>query len=78
MNDKVTVSEQRAQLQNRAAAGERLASLLRDAAAAPPPVRRATKPSRGAREHRLAAKKRRGDTKRNRRASPDHQGVSDK
>ncbi|MFE2956557.1 alternative ribosome rescue aminoacyl-tRNA hydrolase ArfB [Nocardia tengchongensis] len=67
----ISASEQRAQLQNRAAARERLAALLRDAAAAPPPVRRATKPSRGAKERRLAAKKRRGDTKRNRRASPD-------
>ncbi|WP_336623363.1 alternative ribosome rescue aminoacyl-tRNA hydrolase ArfB [Nocardia mangyaensis] len=67
----VAASEQRAQLQNRAAARERLASLLRDAAAAPPPARRATKPSRGAKERRIAAKKRRGVTKRNRRASPD-------
>ncbi|WP_436838528.1 alternative ribosome rescue aminoacyl-tRNA hydrolase ArfB [Nocardia nova] len=67
----VAVSEQRAQLQNRATARERLASLLRDAAAAPPPVRRATKPSRGATERRIAAKKRRGATKRNRRASSD-------
>ncbi|MEU7141508.1 alternative ribosome rescue aminoacyl-tRNA hydrolase ArfB [Nocardia sp. NPDC046473] len=67
----IAASEQRAQLQNRAAARERLASLLRDAAAAPPPVRRATKPSRGAKERRIAAKKRRGITKRNRRASPD-------
>ena len=67
----IAASEQRAQLQNRAAARERLAALLRDAAAAPPPVRRATKPSRGAKERRLSAKKRRGVTKRNRRASPD-------
>lgn len=67
----IAASEQRAQLQNRAAARERLASLLRDAAAAPPPVRRATKPSRGAKERRIAAKKRRGVTKRNRRVSPD-------
>ncbi|MGM7645357.1 hypothetical protein ACSVDM_10700 [Nocardia sp. JW2] len=44
---------------------------LRAAAAAPPPVRRPTKPSRGARERRIAAKKRRGITKRNRRAFPD-------
>ncbi|MFJ4658893.1 alternative ribosome rescue aminoacyl-tRNA hydrolase ArfB [Nocardia sp. NPDC088792] len=67
----IAASEQRAQLQNRAAARERLAALLRDAAAAPPPDRRATKPSRGAKERRIAAKKRRGITKRNRRASPD-------
>ncbi|MEU4836841.1 alternative ribosome rescue aminoacyl-tRNA hydrolase ArfB [Nocardia testacea] len=67
----IAASEHRAQLQNRAAARERLAALLRDAAAPPPPVRRATKPSRGAKERRIAAKKRRGVTKRNRRAFPD-------
>lgn len=67
----VAASEQRAQLQNRVVARERLALLLRDAAAAPPPNRRATKPSRGAKERRIAAKKRRGVTKRNRRVSPD-------
>ncbi|WP_280416511.1 alternative ribosome rescue aminoacyl-tRNA hydrolase ArfB [Nocardia carnea] len=69
----IAASEHRAQLQNRSAARERLASLLRDAAAAPPPARRATKPSRGAKERRIAAKKRRGITKRNRRAFPDDQ-----
>lgn len=67
----IAASEHRAQLQNRAAARERLVALLRDAAAPPPPVRRATKPSRGAKERRIAAKKRRGITKRNRRAFPD-------
>ncbi|MGW4247085.1 alternative ribosome rescue aminoacyl-tRNA hydrolase ArfB [Nocardia sp. NPDC004722] len=67
----VTASEQRAQLQNRATARDRLATLLREAAATPPPPRRPTKPSRGAKERRLSAKKRRGVTKRNRRASPD-------
>ncbi|MGW4354399.1 alternative ribosome rescue aminoacyl-tRNA hydrolase ArfB [Nocardia sp. NPDC004582] len=67
----IAASEQRAQLQNRAAARERLAALLRDAAATPPPDRRATKPSRGAKERRIAAKKRRAVTKRNRRVSPD-------
>ncbi|MFD3507712.1 alternative ribosome rescue aminoacyl-tRNA hydrolase ArfB [Nocardia sp. NPDC058666] len=67
----IAASEQRAQLQNRAAARERLATLLRAAAAAPPAVRRATKPSRGSKERRISAKKRRGVIKRNRRASPD-------
>lgn len=67
----IAASEQRAQLQNRAAARDRLATLLREAAAAPPPTRRPTKPSRGSKERRIAAKKRRGVTKRNRRASPD-------
>lgn len=67
----IAASEQRAQLQNRAAARERLAALLREAAAPPPPARRATKPSRGSKERRIAAKKRRGITKRNRRNSDD-------
>jgi ribosome-associated protein len=67
----VAVSTQRAQLANRAEARERLASLLRAAAAPPPPKRRATKPSRGAKERRLAEKKRRGQTKQGRRVRPD-------
>src|SRR4051794_22854729 len=57
---RVTASEHRAQLQNRAAARERLARLLRDAAAAPPPIRRPTKPTRGSKERRIEDKKRRG------------------
>jgi ribosome-associated protein len=67
----VAASEHRAQLQNRQAAHERLAQLLRAAAAPPPPVRRPTKPSRGAKERRLAEKKRRSDTKRGRRGGYD-------
>ena len=67
----VAVSTQRAQLANRTEARERLTSLLRAAAAPPPPSRRATKPSRGAKERRLAEKKRRGATKRGRRVGPD-------
>jgi ribosome-associated protein len=67
----VAVSTQRAQLANRAEARERLAALLRTAAASPPPKRRATKPSRGAKERRLAEKKRRGQTKQGRRVRPE-------
>jgi ribosome-associated protein len=67
----VAVSTQRAQLANRAEARERLASLLRAAASPPPPRRKATKPSRGSVERRIAAKKRRSQTKRGRRVSPD-------
>lgn len=67
----VAVSTQRAQLANRAEARERMASLLRSAAAPPPPQRRPTKPSRGAKERRLAAKRRRGQTKQGRRVRPD-------
>lgn len=67
----VTASEHRGQLQNRAAARERMASLLRAAAAAPPPTRRPTKPSRGAKERRLVDKKRRGGIKQGRRGGWD-------
>ncbi|MCW2511620.1 MAG: Class peptide chain release factor [Mycobacterium sp.] len=67
----VTASEHRGQLQNRAAARERMTRLLRAAAAAPPPTRRPTKPSRGARERRLADKKRRGGIKQGRRGGWD-------
>lgn len=55
---------ERSQLLNRLAAQERLLSLLRSAIAPPPPKRRATKPSRGARDRRIAGKKQRGETKR--------------
>lgn len=63
----IAASEHRAQLANREAARERLVAVLRAAAAPPPPPRRPTKPSRGAKERRLAEKKRRGDVKRGRR-----------
>jgi ribosome-associated protein len=67
----VVASEHRAQLANRASARERLAAMLRAATQPPPPKRRPTKPTRGARERRLAAKRRRGQTKRGRRATGD-------
>jgi ribosome-associated protein len=63
----VSAAEHRSQLQNRRAARARLAALLRDATAPPPRSRRATRPSRAAQERRIAAKKRRGETKRLRR-----------
>lgn len=62
----VAASEQRSQLQNRDAAERRLAQLLREAVAAPPKLRRATRPTRGSTERRLAGKKRRSDVKRGR------------
>jgi ribosome-associated protein len=67
----VAASEHRAQLANRAAARDRLTALLRAAAEPPPRKRRPTKPSRGAKERRLAEKRRRGQTKRGRRATND-------
>lgn len=59
----VTASEHRQQRRNRVAARERMADLLRDALAPPPPSRRATRPTRGSVERRLAAKRRRAATK---------------
>lgn len=59
----LVVSENRAQLRNRATARERLAQLLREALAPPPRPRRATKPSRGSVERRLTAKKNRAGIK---------------
>jgi ribosome-associated protein len=59
----VTASEHRSQLQNRIAARARLANYLTEALAPPPPPRRATKPSRAARQRRLDAKKHRAEIK---------------
>src|SRR5262245_53737798 len=62
----VAASEFRSQLRNREAAEVRLAHLLRQAIAAPPRKRRATKPTRASVERRLAAKKHRSTLKRQR------------
>ena len=66
----VAASEQRSQLQNREAAEQRLAQLLREALAPPPPPRRPTTPTRGSKERRLAGKRRRSDVKRGRQGRP--------
>ena len=66
----ITAAEHRSQLRNREAAAARLAALVASAIAPPPRARRATKPSRGSVERRIAEKKRRGETKRNRRSFP--------
>ncbi|MGP3930337.1 alternative ribosome rescue aminoacyl-tRNA hydrolase ArfB [Nonomuraea sp. KM88] len=63
----VAASEYRSQLRNREAARHRLAQRLREAIAPPPKRRRPTKPSRGAVERRITAKKHRSDVKRLRR-----------
>src|SRR6266571_9213099 len=63
----VTASEHRSQLRNREAALSRLAALLTAATAPPPAARRPTRPGRGAKERRLAAKRRRSLVKRMRR-----------
>lgn len=59
----ITASEHRSQLQNRQAARARLVNYLRQALVPPAPARRATKPSRAARQRRLDVKKQRGQIK---------------
>jgi ribosome-associated protein len=67
----VTAREERSQLRNREIALERLAAILAEAVAPPPRKRRPTKPSKGAVERRIAAKKRRGRTKKLRRVDDE-------
>jgi ribosome-associated protein len=67
----VTASEHRSQLRNRQAAASRLAALLTAATAPPPTARRPTRPSRAARERRLAEKQRRSELKRLRRSQDE-------
>jgi ribosome-associated protein len=67
----VVASEYRSQLRNREAARARLAAMLRAALAPDPPDRRPTRPSRAARERRLADKRRRMLIKRLRRTTDD-------
>jgi ribosome-associated protein len=63
----VTAQEHRAQLRNRRAAEARLVALVAAAIAPNPPVRRPTRPSRGAVQRRLDAKRRRSNIKQARR-----------
>ncbi|WP_341941393.1 alternative ribosome rescue aminoacyl-tRNA hydrolase ArfB [Microbacterium sp. LWH10-1.2] len=67
----IAASEHRAQLRNRDAARERLASVVAEALRPPAPPRRPTKPSRGAKERRLKEKQRRTDVKQLRRPPRD-------
>ena len=60
----------RSQARNREDARDRLRELIREAAEPPPPIRRKTRPSRGAIERRLKAKTARGQIKRG-RSRPD-------
>lgn len=62
----IVSSERRSQFQNRIAAREKLAELLRSAVAPPPRVRRPTRPTRSSQKERVDNKKRRGEVKRNR------------
>ena len=63
----VAASEHRSQLRNRQAAEARLVALVAEAIAPPPRQRKPTRPSRAAKERRIAEKKRRGEIKRLRR-----------
>lgn len=66
----VAAETERSQLMNRETARVRLAALVREAIAPPPPPRIPTKPTRAARARRLEAKRRRGQVKRDRRQPP--------
>jgi ribosome-associated protein len=66
----ITAQRHRTQERNRADARERLIELIRRASVAPTP-RRPTKPSRGAKERRLATKKNRSGIKGLRRGKPE-------
>lgn len=66
----VSASEQRSQLRNREIAADKLADLLASALAPAGPQRRATKPTKGSKQRRLAAKGRRSDLKAQRRRPP--------
>jgi ribosome-associated protein len=63
----IAASEHRSQLRNREAAESRLVEILTEATAPPAAPRRATKPTRGSVERRLAGKQRRSQVKRMRR-----------
>mgnify|MGYP001296039927 CR=1 FL=1 len=60
----VAAAEHRSQWQNRQAAEQRMAALLREAIAPPPRPRRPTRPTKASVERRLRAKQTRSQTKR--------------
>ncbi|KDA06539.1 peptide chain release factor 1 [Microbacterium sp. CH12i] len=68
----ISASEQRSQRQNRVAARQRLAELLREAIV-PGIVRRSTRPTKGSQRRRLEGKRQRSETKSGRRR-PNDQG----
>lgn len=66
----IDAAQTRSQRQNRVAARQRLATLLREALAPPPPTRRATTATQGSKRRRLAAKRRRAELKSSRARPP--------
>ncbi|WGW12324.1 alternative ribosome rescue aminoacyl-tRNA hydrolase ArfB [Saxibacter everestensis] len=66
----VSAAERRSQLRNREIASEKLADIVRAALAPEPAKRRPSKPTRGSRERRLAAKKQRSAVKQQRQRPP--------
>lgn len=71
----VSAEEHRSQRQNRIAARERVASLIREAVV-PEVPRRATKPTQGSKRRRLADKRQRSETKSARRRPSAGDGTS--
>jgi len=67
---RIAIQDERSLARNQELAAQRLAELVAQALA-PPPPRRPTRPGRSAREARLAEKTRRGQTKRLRRPPGD-------
>jgi ribosome-associated protein len=67
----IAASETRSQLQNRRLALQRLQTMLQAATTPPPRVRRPSRPTRGAVERRLDAKRRRSQLKQHRRGVGD-------
>ena len=63
----IAAQEQRSEWQNHATAQRRLVALLLEAIEPPPPPRRATKPTRGSRQQRVAVKSLRSAVKGQRR-----------
>ncbi len=69
---RVVADDTRSQHRNRSIAMERLGELCRDALKAPPKRRKPTKPSRRAKQRRVDAKRKRGETKKLRRNPTRH------
>lgn len=67
----IFAQQHRSQVRNRQDALDRLADLIREAAAPPPPVRRKTKPTKGSQTRRMDSKTKHGTTKKL-RSGPIH------